>query len=238
MLRVMGKRTARHRCLAVVRRPRRSAHRPRRGCRRTPPAPPHRSLGHRSCRASRRRPRPHQPRRQPAVPGRAAGPCVEVDERAATLRLQRAVGRFSSGLQRCPPLAVEQTRGRGRRLCRSWFRLRGRRAANPEPRRRCADLHAAVEDLGLEERAHELVVGAVAQRLRFEADGLGVRRGRRWTARRRAGRRPHALPRRRRCWRRPRPRACGRGGTRERGASTARARRAARSSARNSRRPS
>jgi hypothetical protein len=36
---------------------------------------------------------------------------VEVDERAATLRLQRPVGRFSSGLLRCPPLAVDRLEG-------------------------------------------------------------------------------------------------------------------------------
>lgn len=36
------------------------------------------------------------------------GTVVEVDERAATIRLPRPVGRFSSGQVRCPPLALDR----------------------------------------------------------------------------------------------------------------------------------
>jgi hypothetical protein len=36
---------------------------------------------------------------------------VEVDERAATLELERPVGRFSTGRVRCPPLAVDRLVG-------------------------------------------------------------------------------------------------------------------------------
>lgn len=119
------------------RRPRRSAHRPRRGCRRTPPAPPHRSLGHRSCRAWRRRPRPHQPRRQPAVPRRAAGPC-----RRGRRACRHASASAGGGpvLERTPtvPAVGRRTDSRARppTLPQS-VSLRGRRAASPEPRRRC-----------------------------------------------------------------------------------------------------
>jgi hypothetical protein len=37
-----------------------------------------------------------------------------------------------------------------------------------------AHVHAAVEDLGLQEGGHEVVVRAVPQRLRLETDRLGV----------------------------------------------------------------
>jgi hypothetical protein len=33
---------------------------------------------------------------------------VELDDHAATLRLQRPVGRFSTGVLRCPPLALDR----------------------------------------------------------------------------------------------------------------------------------
>lgn len=36
---------------------------------------------------------------------------VEVDERAATLQLERPVGRFATGQVRCPPLAVDRLGG-------------------------------------------------------------------------------------------------------------------------------
>ena len=74
------------------------------------------------CRASRRRPRPHQPRRQPAVPGRAAGPCRR-GRRACRHASASAAG--GPVLERTPPVPAvgrRQTRGRGRRLCRSRFR--------------------------------------------------------------------------------------------------------------------
>jgi hypothetical protein len=33
---------------------------------------------------------------------------IELDEHAATLRLQAPIGRFTSGRVRCPPLALEK----------------------------------------------------------------------------------------------------------------------------------
>ena len=36
---------------------------------------------------------------------------VELDDHAATLRLQRPVGRFSTGVLRCPPLALDRLEG-------------------------------------------------------------------------------------------------------------------------------
>jgi hypothetical protein len=36
---------------------------------------------------------------------------VDVDDLAATVRLERPVGRFSNGLLRCPPLALDSLAG-------------------------------------------------------------------------------------------------------------------------------
>jgi hypothetical protein len=38
------------------------------------------------------------------------GTIVDIDDRAATIRLPQAVGRFSTGQVRCPPLALEKLR--------------------------------------------------------------------------------------------------------------------------------
>ncbi|MDP9384099.1 MAG: preprotein translocase subunit YajC [Actinomycetota bacterium] len=39
------------------------------------------------------------------------GTVIEVDDQAATVRLPRPVGRFSSGRVRCPPLALDKLTG-------------------------------------------------------------------------------------------------------------------------------
>jgi hypothetical protein len=39
------------------------------------------------------------------------GTVIEVDDHAATIRLPRPVGRFSTGQVRCPPLALERLTG-------------------------------------------------------------------------------------------------------------------------------
>ena len=82
-------------------------------------------------------------------------------------------------------------------------------------------------------------MGAVAQRLCFVADRGGVFGGLGRAALREGGGRGSARrPMRRRRWRRPRPRASGRGRTRAPASCCSRRVRAARSSSRNSRRPS
>ncbi len=55
---------------------------------------------------------------------------VEVDEHAATLRLQRPVGRFSTGLLRCPPLAVDRLEGAAADLAAVGF---AQRSPSSEP---------------------------------------------------------------------------------------------------------
>ena len=203
------------------RRPRRSAHRARGGCRRTPPAPPHRSLGHRSCRASRRRPRPHQPRRQPAVPGRAAGPCRR-GRRACRHASASAAG--GPVLDRTPPVPAvgrrQSSRARPPTLPRSVsLEVAEQRALSRAVG--AAEVHATPR------RPRGRGTRASASRGRGNAapaPRAGSRRrtrGRRRSSPTRAERRPHRPPRHRRRSQRPRPRACDRAGIRERGASIA-----------------
>ena len=121
------------------RRARRSTHRAWRGHRRAPLAAAHGSLGHRPCHSSA------SATASASITPSARGtlrvyrrPVVEVDERAATLQLERPVGRFRDRPGAVPAVGGRPARGRRPPTpLRPPGGLRSRRAASPEPSRRC-----------------------------------------------------------------------------------------------------
>ena len=79
------------------------------------------------------------------------GTVVDVDDQAATISLQRPVGRFKSGQVRCPPLALDKLNAPSmHRGAPGSDRQAGLRV----DRLVLDDAHAAAEDLGIQEGAH------------------------------------------------------------------------------------